>query len=201
MDIFSYLLGKQAGGGGGGGDLSEYFLTDITSNIDGAFNQPIIIKKVPKITIGENVQHLNYVFKSVLMESFEGFNNFTSNINQLAWTFQYCEKLTTINTKGWDTSNVTSFNGTFDNCSALVSLDLSDWKSDKCTNMVAMFRYCSNLMHLDIRNFTFDQNPSFTAMFNGVPTNCEIIVKSNTEKTWINNNFPAMTNVKTVDEL
>lgn len=57
-----------------------------------------------------------------------------------------------------------------------------------------------------LRNFMFDNVTNFTDMFetigtnNGVPANCEIIVKSQTEKDWFVTNFSSYTNIKTITE-
>ena len=237
MDLFSYLLGKQAGGGGGGNlqeksvtitqntttnitpdegydglskvnvttnvasDMSEYFVTQINSNIEGTSNAPIFLKKMPTVTIASNVQHLNYMFASLPMQSLESIQGFDTNITYCSWMFNYCEKLTSINTTGWNTSNVIDMSGMFSGCSSLQTLDLSGFDTSNVTNMTAMFRYCSSLTHLDIRNFTFKSGVSTNVMFASVPANCEIIVKSQTEKDFILNIRSDFTNVKTVAEL
>lgn len=187
--------------GGGGSDLSEYFVTEITSNIEGSNDTPKWLKKMPTVTIASNVNYINYLFNNSLMQSLEGIQGFGTNITMCASMFNNCKNLTSINTNNWNTSNVTSFNNMFNSCSSLQTLDLSNFDTSNATDMNAMFRYCSNLMHLDIRNFTFDNNPTYVVMFAGVPNNCEIIVKSDAEKTWITDKFSNLTNVKTVAEL
>ena len=64
-----------------------------------------------------------------------------------------------------------------------------------------MFSGCKVLNHLDIRNFDFTKVTSYQNMFSQVPTDCEIIVKDDTAKTWITSKFTTLTNVKTVAEL
>jgi hypothetical protein len=41
---------------------------------------------------------------------------------------------------------------------------------------------------------------SYTNMFTGVPSNCLIIVKDSTQKTWLQSKFSNLTNIKTVAE-
>ena len=62
--------------------------------------------------------------------------------------------------------------------------------------MQSMFNNCQSLTNLDISNFTFDKVTSYAYMFTGVPNNCEILVKSQTEKDWITSKFTNLTNVK-----
>ena len=62
--------------------------------------------------------------------------------------------------------------------------------------MQSMFYNCSSLTNLDISNFTFDKVTNYTGMFTNVPNNCEILVKSQTEKDWITSKFANLTNVK-----
>ena len=51
-------------------------------------------------------------------------------------------------------------------------------------------------MHIDVRNINFSEKfNNLWDTFNGVPTNCEIIVKNQASKDWFATNFPSMTNV------
>ena len=52
-----------------------------------------------------------------------------------------------------------------------------------------------------MRNFDFTNVASYSTMFYNVPTDCLIIVKDDTAKTWITSKFTTLTNVKTVAEL
>ena len=72
--------------------------------------------------------------------------------------------------------------------------------STKLATINSIFQGCSNLQHLDIRTLEFTKISSSTNAFSSVPTNCEIIVKDSTAKTWIQTNFSSLTNVKTVAE-
>ena len=88
----------------------------------------------------------------------------------------------------------------FQNCYRIPSLDLSAFDTSNVTNMGYMFSGCQALKFLDIRNFTFDNVETFTAMLTYVPTDCLIIVKSQTEKLWFASRFTFYNNVKTVEE-
>lgn len=129
----------------------------------------------------------------------------TSKVTSLNQAFRDFGSLTELNISNWDVSKVTDFSSCFVGLPSLQSLDLSGWHTESATNFSNMFGWTTGLKHLDIRNFVFDNVTNYDSMFpttshGPVPFNCEIIVKSNNEKEWINTNFPYMTNVKTVDE-
>lgn len=152
----------------------------------------------------------------------------TSCFTTMDWTFANCKNLISLDLRGWNTSNVKSmyamflqnqklselyldnFNTSnvknmykmFNMCMSLTRLDLSSFDTSNVTNMAEMFWVCSSLKYLDIRNFTFDKVTNTSGMFTSVPADCEIIVKSDTERDWIlTNGGVAFTNIKTVAEL
>lgn len=108
----------------------------------------------------------------------------------------YQTNLNSIDVSKLDTSNVTNMQGMFGRCSKLTNLDLSNFDTSNVTDMSFMFLSCSSLTSLDISNFTFDKVTSYSNMFGSVPDNCEILVKSQTEKDWITSKFTNLTNVK-----
>ena len=183
-----------------GADLSEYFNQEITTN-SSASVQPMITKKIPTLTIGENVTSLAYAFGTINAEEFMGFKNFTNKIALMQSCFQN-SAFSIINVKGIDTSGVTNMSSCFQSCKNATSLDLSDWDTSSVTTMNSMFRANPNLQYLDIRNFTFNDGVDASWAFYNVPRNCEIIVKSQTEKDFILNTTggAGLTNVKTVAE-
>ena len=124
----------------------------------------------------------------------------TSNVTDMSRTFMLCSNLTSLDLRGWDTSNVTSISTTFQQCSNLTSLDLSSWDTSNVTNMYCLFYVCSSLKYLDIRNFNFDKVTDSTFIFIGIPKDCLIIVKGDSEKQWVLTQRNDLTNVKTVAE-
>lgn len=108
----------------------------------------------------------------------------------------YRTNLNSIDVSKLDTSNVTTMLGMFSRCSKLTNLDLSNFNTSNVTYMNQMFLDCRALTNLDISNFTFDSVTSYGNMFVAVPDNCEILVKSQTEKDWITSKFSNLTNVK-----
>lgn len=128
-------------------------------------------------------------------------SNFDTSIVSMNKTFYGCSNLTNLNINHFDTSKLTDLMYTFYGCSSLTSLDLSSWNTSNVQSMYGTFAYCNKLQRLDIRNFDFAKVTSYNNMFNGVPTDCLIIVKDDTAKTWITSKFTTLTNVKTVAEL
>lgn len=125
----------------------------------------------------------------------------TSNSTSMINMFYSCSNLTSLDLSSFNTSNVTNMSNMFYACRSLTELDLSSFDTTNVANMRGMFENCSKLTHLDIRNFDFTKVTSYTNMFNGVPTDCEIIVKDATAKNWMAICFTTLTNVKTVAEL
>ena len=111
-----------------------------------------------------------------------------------------CRNLETLILPDLSNCVLTSLADVFGSCGKLKSLDLSTLHTDNVSNMSYLFSQCSSLEFLDIRNFTFTNVSSSNSMFSGVPANCLIIVKSDTEKTWITSKWSGLTNVKTVAE-
>ena len=64
-----------------------------------------------------------------------------------------------------------------------------------------MFSSCQSLKKIDFRNATISTSISnYTGMFNSVPTDCLIIVATDSIKSWFNSKFSTMKNVKTLAE-
>ena len=158
---------------GGGGNIDEYYTGNIINGSSNASGILHSIKKIPALTF--NGTGTNHMFAKL---------DYVEDID--------CSK--------FDTSNVTTMSNMFQNCYRIPSLDLSAFDTSNVTNMGYMFSGCQALKFLDIRNFTFDNVETFTAMLNYVPTDCLIIVKSQTEKLWFASRFTFYNNVKTVEE-
>ncbi len=117
-------------------------------------------------------------------------------LTNLAQAFQLCATLTNIDVSKLDTSSVTNMSYMFNACTGLTSLDLTHFDTSNTTHMWSMFSGCRRLTSLDISSFTFDNVINYDNMFGSVPNNCEILVKSQTEKDWITSKFTNLTNVK-----
>jgi len=155
----------------------------------------------------DNVTNFSNLFNSCSLLEKVNFKNFnTSSAISMANMFANCQKLSNVNLNDFNTEKVTDMSFMFSFCTSLVNLDLSSFYTPVLANTNSMFNRCTSLMFLDIRNMVFDNVTSFRYMFGGfngqpyVPSDCEIIVKSQTEKDWFTTNFSWLTNVKTVAE-
>ncbi len=233
----------------GGADLSEYFETEITNNTT-ASSYFAFIKKMPTITIADNVTDVRNAFYSSHIKNSIKVNTVSNSVKIINSMFSQCKDLISIDFSEFDFTQVGGFTsvfsqcnsleeiiwgvfdssktygfyetfstcaslkemtlpvlkadnfyGAFINCYSLKRADLSNVDGSTVKNVQNMFNACQSLEHVDIRNFEFGNVTNYTNMFNNaVPANCEIIVKSQTEKDWLNTNFSRMTNVKTVAE-
>lgn len=211
-----------------GVDINEYFANTIVggSSSIGGSNWSSTIKKLPPINInGTNCAYMYCGFKGTeidlsnfnmslkltnIYSMFQDCNNLTSldlgnfntiNITSIADLFRNCLNLTNVNLSSFNTNKVKDFVRMFMNCQKLVELDLSSFYTPVLTSTQDMFYNCLSLKKLDIRNFDFTKVVSYSTMFYNVPTDCLIIVKDDTAKTWITSKFTTLTNVKTVAEL
>ena len=81
-------------------------------------------------------------------------NNFnTSNVTDMAYMFENCSSLTSLDLNIFNTANVTSMAGMFEKCSSLTSLDLNNFNTANVKYMGGMFEKCSSLTSLDLSNF------------------------------------------------
>lgn len=84
----------------------------------------------------------------------------------------------------------------------LPKFDFSNGSTTKTRFYDSIFKNCESLEFLDIRSSSFidSSSTSYNDMFTGVPANCLIIVKSNTEKNFLLKVRSDLTNIKTVAE-
>ena len=143
-----------------------------------------------------NVTNFSYMFSYAKIEC--DFSKFSCDSATTFGNMFQETKISTIDLSNFKTHNATSLSYMFANCTA-TSIDLSNFEIGNATNTSRMF-WCGYLQHLDIRKMEFDNVSNDTQMFLAVPNNCEIIVKNDTQKTWITTRFSNLTNVKTVEE-
>lgn len=149
-----------------------------------------------------NVTDMSYMFYNPNKIKNLDLSNFnTSKVTKMNNMFSDAPNYISINVSSFDTSQVQNMERMFGGCSGLTSLDLSNFITSKVTDVSQLFLSCRKLTRLDIRNFDFTNVTSYSNMFYNVPTNCLIIVKDDTAKTWITEKFTTLTNVKTVAEL
>lgn len=160
--------------GGGGADLSEYFNDTIgygTSSLQGWRK---VAKKVPSpLTI--NTASCAYLFS--------GYTGTTipSLSVQSGVTITTCTYM-------------------FNSCRQATEFDLSNLDLSNVTDVTYMFYYCQSATKIDIRTLDSTKITASSQMMGNVPSNCLVIVKDTPFKTWLQNKFYSLTNIKTVEE-
>ena len=92
----------------------------------------------------------------------------TSNVTNMSWMFNQCNKLKEI--KGinkFNTNKVSDMNTMFQACYELEYLDLSNFDTINVNNMSWMFNQCNNLKYLNLLNFTINCKIDNMLIFNG----------------------------------
>ena len=90
----------------------------------------------------------------------------TSNVTTLAYMFQNCRMLTSLDLRGFNTANVTSLHSMFASCNALQNITFGNsFSTNKVTKMDFVFQNCKNLTSLDLTGFSFNNNPTTDQMF------------------------------------
>ena len=85
-----------------------------------------------------------YQFKK--LTTIEGIENFnTSNVKTMAFMFEHCSSLKSLDLSSFDTRNVSNMKYMFNECWGLTSLDLSNFDTRNVTEMSRMFYECRNL--------------------------------------------------------
>jgi len=108
---------------------------------------------------------INNIGSRITSIDFNGCIN-TSNVTTLAYMFQNCSKLTSLDLTGFNTANVTSLKLMFDNCVALQNITFGNsFSTNKVTAMDYVFRYCLKLTSLDLTGFSFNDNLTTQEMF------------------------------------
>ena len=103
------------------------------------------------------------------LQSITGISNLnTSEVTNMAFMFQTCTQLTSLDLSHFNTSKVTDMSGMFSNSTGLTSLDLSSFNTSRVTTMRNMFSSCSNLRTIYVGNGWSTAAVTYsTNMFNG----------------------------------
>lgn len=206
-----------------GADLSDYFTSTISSNNDSyASGFGNTIKKLPDFDASGT--SLKYAFNRYKGTTLPKINNI-SNVTNFSYFCVECVNLVNVDLSTWDFgSNINNMMSMFENCTSLEEIDLSSIHTIQggtqllnvfygCTSLKKidlsnfalnggsngcgnMFYNCTSLEYLDMSKFSFTSESWFNGMFTGVPANCLIYVKNQTQKDWFTTNFPSLTNVQ-----
>lgn len=168
------------------------------------FNSTSDTIRVQNIDISEwdtsNVTDMSQMFRECGIKNIDISHFDTSKVKTMNQMFRGCTLLEVINIPNLDTSSLEDFSDVFSNCPKLKEVDLSNAKFEKITKCNNLFAYSSSLEKIDIRNATFSKPYTSYSMFPGIPANCLIIVKDDTEKNWVLQQRSDFTNVKTLAE-
>ena len=89
----------------------------------------------------------------------------SSSEKGLAYMFNDCKVLTSINTSKIDTTNASDLKRMFGGCAKLKTIDVSRFNTSNAKSMYWMFRKTEQLTELDIRNFDTSKVESMFGMF------------------------------------
>ena len=125
----------------------------------------------------------------------------TSEVTNMAYMFNSCSSLTSLDLSNFDTSKVTNFDSIFENCTSLATINVSSWDTSKVTNMAYMFNNCNKLTSLDVSNFNTSQVTSMFKMFQSCSSLTSLYVSNfNTSKvTNISNMFMGCKSLTSLD--
>ena len=89
----------------------------------------------------------------------------TNNVSDMSRMFNNCSSLTTLDLSNFNTAKVKDMQNMFWGCKALESLDLSSFNTEKIETMCGMFNTCENLSLLDISSFNTKNVSDMSSMF------------------------------------
>ena len=89
----------------------------------------------------------------------------TSIVTDMAYMFDDCKNLKSLDLSSFNTNNVSDMSRMFYNCSSLTTLDLSNFNTNNVSNMSSMFYYCSSLTTLNLNSFNTNNVSDMSSMF------------------------------------
>ena len=127
-----------------------------------------------KLVTIENLQNLNTSEVTDMAYMFNGCNNLvsldlsnfdTKNVQHMRYMFAGCNLLASLNLSKFNTADVRNMNSMFRECYKLNSLDLSNFNTAKVKDMNNMFNNCQNLTSLNLSNFNTAEVTNMSNMF------------------------------------
>ena len=89
----------------------------------------------------------------------------TNNVSDMSRMFYNCSSLTTLDLSNFNTNNVSNMSSMFYNCSSLTTLNLNSINTNNVSDMSSMFRDCLKLTTLDLSNFNTEKVKDMQYMF------------------------------------
>ena len=125
----------------------------------------------------------------------------TRNVTNMSLMFNGCSRLTSIDLSGFDTSNVTNMDHMFSGCSGLTSIDLSGFDTSNVTNMDYMFYGCSGLTSIDLSGLDTSNVTNMSSMFGSCSglTNIDLSKFNTSNVTNMSSMFSYCTGLTSID--
>lgn len=135
-------------------------LDNIISSLENkaGVTQPTTLKNLLDAT--KSTRYLFYNYSSTSTDDLISYND-TSNVTDMSYMFEHCERLITIPLL--NTSKVTNMSYMFDNCESLTTIPLLD--TSNVTNMSYMFSLCSKLSEIHMYGMKSSFNISSSTKF------------------------------------
>ena len=89
----------------------------------------------------------------------------TELVTDMAYMFDDCKNLKSLDLSSFNTNNVSDMSRMFYNCSSLTTLDLSNFNTNNVSNMSSMFYYCSSLTTLNLNSINTNNVSDMSSMF------------------------------------
>lgn len=107
-----------------------------------------------------------------------------SSAKEIGYMFARCDALTEIDLSNWTIDIATLVEGMFYQASSLKKINLRNATFRSVNYASSIFREAKKLEEIDLRSAVFSTrtNASLNNVFFGIPANCLIIVKNETEK-------------------
>ena len=159
--VYSLNSGSSSPGWSSNANVSSITKVVFNSSFDSARPSSCHawFSRMNNLTTIQNIEYLHtdevtdmaYMFnfcRNLTSLNLSGFN--TQNVTTMARMFYECNKLESLNVSGsgFNTQNVTSMSEMFFNCNKLTSLNLFGFDTQNVTNMSSMFYYCTDLTSL-----------------------------------------------------
>lgn len=113
------------------------------------------------------VEDMAYMFQDCsALETVECSEWNVSAVKSMEGMFLWCTSLETLDLSKWDVSNVTTMRSMFYQCGSIKSIgDTSNWNTSACTNMATMFYQCYPLQTLNVKNWNVSNVTTLRSMF------------------------------------
>jgi surface protein len=144
----------------------EIEFDDSIGSLERLFEKTTVLHVDFSLFDSRNIKSLAFLFNGCnILESVE-FGNFnTSKVVDMQSMFRFCHNLKFIELPNFDTSNVTDFSYMFGSCNSIKCIDLKNFNTSKSEKMSGMFELCNKLKTVNILNFDVSNVKYMDSMF------------------------------------